>query len=108
MGGGKVVKVRHGVRGGVLRVVRVGRGVVEARGRGRGHVTGLDLHLDQGGRASRVWGGARGQGVDAIRGRYRAPELRHAGGHGGGVARPGGVTVRTAGSDGGRGVAGDS
>ena len=86
VGGREVVKVRHGVRGGVLRVVRVGRGVVEARGRGRGHVTGLDLHLDQGGRASRVWGGARGQGVDAIRGRYRTPELRHTGGHGGGVA----------------------
>ena len=107
VGGRKVIKVRHGVRGGVLGVVRIGRGVIEAGGRGWGHVTGLDLHLDQGGRASGVWSWTWGQGVNTIRGRYRAPELWHTGDRGG-VARPrgGGVTMRAAGRYGGRGVAG--
>ena len=49
---GKVVKV-HGIRGGVLGVVRVGRGcVVQTGSGGRGHIAGLDLHLNQSGRAT--------------------------------------------------------
>ena len=103
--GGKVSKV-HIVRGGVVGGVVGVRRVTAQSWRGRRHVAGFHLHLDQGGwLAEQGTGVAPRDGVNTIGRSYWTPEVADTG-DGGGVLRRGGVPVWAARGDGGGGVAG--